>query len=60
MGMKWQVRLSKRAVKNYQKLPQQIQERFKALALELRATGPVQRQWPHYESKAWRIAIIVI
>jgi mRNA-degrading endonuclease RelE of RelBE toxin-antitoxin system len=46
--MKWQVRLSKRAVRNYQKLPQQIQERFKALALELRSTGPVQRQWPHY------------
>ena len=46
--MKWQVRLSKRAVKNYQKLPQQIQERFKALALELRTTGPVQPQWPHY------------
>ena len=46
--MKWQVRLSKRAVKNYQKLPQQIQERVKALALELRTTGPVQPQWPHY------------
>ena len=35
--------MSRRAVKNYQKLPPQIQERFKALALELRATGPVQR-----------------
>ena len=45
--MKWQVRLSRRAVKNYQKLPWQIQERFKALALELRPTGPVQPQWPH-------------
>jgi len=45
---KWHVRLSKRAVKNYQKLPPQIQERFKALALELRATGPMQRQWPNY------------
>jgi DNA-binding XRE family transcriptional regulator len=42
------VRLNQRAVKNYQKLPQQIQERFKALALELRASGPVQRQWPHF------------
>jgi mRNA-degrading endonuclease RelE of RelBE toxin-antitoxin system len=46
--MQWQVRLNKRAVKNCQKLPPQIQERFKALALELRATGPVQRRWPHY------------
>jgi mRNA-degrading endonuclease RelE of RelBE toxin-antitoxin system len=46
--MKWQVRLNKRAVKNCQKLPPQILERFKALALELRATGPVQQRWPHY------------
>ena len=46
--MKWQVRLSKRAVKKYRKLPRHIQERFKALALELRTIGPVQRQWPHY------------
>ena len=30
--MKWQVRLSKRAVKNYQKLPQQIQAAFKIVA----------------------------
>ena len=46
--MPWKVRLSKRAVKNYQNLPRQIQERFKALALELRTIGPGQRQWPHY------------
>jgi mRNA-degrading endonuclease RelE of RelBE toxin-antitoxin system len=46
--MRWQVRVSKRAVKNLQKLPVNIQERFKALAMELRATGPVQRRWPHY------------
>ena len=42
--MAWQVRISKRAVKNYQNLPRQIQESFKALALELRTTGPGQRQ----------------
>ncbi len=46
--IKWQVSLSNRAFKYYLKLPKQIQERFKALALELRAMGPVQRQWPHY------------
>ena len=40
--MIWEVRLNKRAVKNYPKLPVNIQERFKALALELRALGPVQ------------------
>ena len=39
--IKWQVRISKRAIKNYQKLPYQIQERFKALALELRTSSPV-------------------
>jgi hypothetical protein len=41
--MEWRVGLTNRAVKNCQKLPQLIQERFKVLALELRATGPVQR-----------------
>ena len=46
--MNWQVRVHKRAVKNLQKLPENIQERFKALALELRTSGPVQRHWPHY------------
>jgi mRNA-degrading endonuclease RelE of RelBE toxin-antitoxin system len=46
--LKWQVRVHKRAVKNLQKLPENVQERFKALALELCAIGPVQRHWPHY------------
>lgn len=46
--MSWQVRVSRRAVKNLPRLPANIQERFKALALELRATGPVQPHWPHY------------
>jgi mRNA-degrading endonuclease RelE of RelBE toxin-antitoxin system len=46
--MIWEVRLNKRAVKNYPKLSLNIQERFKALALELRALGPVQHHWPHY------------
>jgi mRNA-degrading endonuclease RelE of RelBE toxin-antitoxin system len=47
-NMMWEVRLNKRAVKNYPKLPVNIQERFKALALELRALGPVQPHWPRY------------
>ncbi|MBM4287119.1 MAG: cytotoxic translational repressor of toxin-antitoxin stability system [Deltaproteobacteria bacterium] len=46
--MRWQVRLNRRVVKQLERLPAGIQERFKALALELRAVGPVQRHWPHY------------
>jgi hypothetical protein len=44
--MIWEVRLSKRVIKNYPKLPVNIQERFKAL--ELRALGPMPGHWPHY------------
>lgn len=30
------------------KLPIEIQERFKALAIELKVMGPVQNRWPNY------------
>jgi hypothetical protein len=46
--MIWEMRLNKRVVKHYPKLPVNIQERFKALALEWRALGPVQPHWPHW------------
>lgn len=48
LSMAWKIRINNRAVKNLRKLPLSIQERFKALALELRITGPVQDQWPNY------------
>jgi mRNA-degrading endonuclease RelE of RelBE toxin-antitoxin system len=46
--MSWQVRLNKRVLKNLPKLPVNVQDRFKALALELRALGPVTWRWLHY------------
>ncbi len=44
----WEVTIRKKAIKNLKKLPIAIQERFKALALELRVLGPVQQGWLNY------------
>jgi len=44
----WNIRIRKNAAKNLQKLPNSIQERFKALALELKVRGPVQPEWPNF------------
>jgi len=44
----WAVTLKKNIGKNLNKLPIKIQEQFKALMLELRATGPVQKGWANY------------
>jgi len=44
----WEVILKKKIVKNIKKLPVSVQEQFKALMLELRTTGPVQKGWPNY------------
>ncbi len=46
--MTWEIRISKKAAKNLKRLPVSIQERFKALALELRVAGPVRDGWPNY------------
>lgn len=44
----WNVIIHKRAIKNLPTLPISIQERFKALAIELRTIGPSLAQWPNY------------
>lgn len=44
----WNVNIRKNAAKSLFKLPIDIQERFKALAIELRVRGPVQNHWPNY------------
>ncbi len=46
--MVWEIRISKKAAKNLKRLPVPIQERFKALALELRVAGPVRDGWSNY------------
>ena len=44
----WNVRIHKKASKNLIKLPVSIQERFKALAIELKVLGPIQNRWPNF------------
>ena len=44
----WNVRINKKILKKYNKLSGSIQERFKALTIELRAVGPVQTRWLNY------------
>jgi mRNA-degrading endonuclease RelE of RelBE toxin-antitoxin system len=44
----WNVKIHRKAAKNINKLPADIQERFKALAIELKVIGPVQPHWPNY------------
>ena len=44
----WNVRIKKKVAKSLSKLPVLIQEQFKALAIELQVTGPVQNNWPNY------------
>jgi len=46
--MAWDVRIKKKAAKNLSGLPYSIQERFKALVLELKTFGPVRDRWPNY------------
>jgi len=44
----WNVRIRKSAAKRLASLPTSIQERFKALALELRTDGPIRNGWSNY------------
>ncbi len=44
----WDVRIRKSAAKGLSKLPINVQEQFKALAMELRITGPIQENWPNF------------
>ena len=46
--MSYEVTVSKKALKNIQKMPVREQMRFDQLAMDLRANGPVQVEWPNY------------
>ena len=46
--MKWEVMLPAKVRKQVLGLPDAIRERFRALALEIAADGPVRRAWPNY------------
>lgn len=46
--MSWTVRVSRKALKQLRKLPENLQKRAYALAREIESTGPVQGSWPNY------------
>jgi mRNA-degrading endonuclease RelE of RelBE toxin-antitoxin system len=48
----YEVRISKKAHKNLLKLPKNIQQRFIALAEQLRERGPMAHDWPNYSKLA--------
>ncbi|MGK5088752.1 cytotoxic translational repressor of toxin-antitoxin stability system [Bdellovibrionota bacterium FG-2] len=54
MRVKWTVRLTKRAQKQLNQLPENIQRTLYALARELNAMGPVQGSWPNYSKLTGR------
>jgi mRNA-degrading endonuclease RelE of RelBE toxin-antitoxin system len=44
----YQIVVKKKVIKSLQKLPLSVQQRFQALALDLREHGPCQYNWPNY------------
>lgn len=44
----WKVSVTAKAVKQLDKLPRAIQERFDLLAKELEVAGPYRANWPHF------------
>jgi hypothetical protein len=44
----YDVLVKKRALKNMEKAPENIQDLFDELVQDLRAKGPVQSDWPNY------------
>jgi mRNA-degrading endonuclease RelE of RelBE toxin-antitoxin system len=46
--MSWTVKLTNKAVKQYQKLPKTIRENMDTLLMKIRVAGPVGGNWPHY------------
>ena len=46
--MKWTVKLTNKAAKQYKKLPKVICDIIDALIMEIRIGGPVRGNWPNY------------
>ena len=47
-GMSWKVKLSGKAVKQFEKLPEHAQLALRALVAEIQANGPYTANWKHY------------
>lgn len=46
----WKVRFRKKVSKQLIKLPKAEQKKFAALAEDLRAKGPIRKEWPNFSS----------
>lgn len=46
--MTWSVKLTKKAAKQYEKLPKAVQVALNALILEMRVAGPIRGNWSNY------------
>ena len=46
----WKIRFRKRVAKQLTKLPKPEQKKFAALAEDLRAKGPIRKEWPNFGS----------
>ena len=46
--MRWRVNLSKRAVKQVKKLPENVKSSLVALIREIEEGGPIRGNWPNY------------
>lgn len=46
--MQWDVNLSKRAVKQVKKLPENVKSSLVALIREIEEGGPIRGNWPNY------------
>lgn len=46
--MSWNVLFTKKAAKQYGKLPRTIRDNIAVLIMEIRLSGPVRGNWPNY------------
>ena len=46
--MNWTVGFSKKAAKQYQKIPDTVRDEIDALVLEIQVAGPVRGNWKNY------------
>ena len=46
----YKVIIKKQVLKNLEKLPLSIQKKFKALVVNLKATGPIRSDWPNFSA----------
>ena len=46
----YDVRISRKVLKSIERLPERIQNKFRLLAMELRDSGPIQRNWSNFSA----------